>query len=45
MRLWVLMALNVTALKREYPEVMNGPNGEKEIEVFRRKWVFYFYVN
>ena len=29
----------VPALKEEYPDVMNGPNGPKEIEIFKRKWV------
>lgn len=32
----------VPALKNQYPDVMNGPSGEEEIEVFRRKWVYYF---
>ncbi|KAJ3553768.1 hypothetical protein NM688_g3441 [Phlebia brevispora] len=30
------------ALKKEHPELMSGPNGEEEIEVFRRKWIYYF---
>ncbi|KAF8073417.1 CFS1-like protein [Lyophyllum atratum] len=29
----------VPALKREYPEVMCGPRGKEEIEVFKRKWI------
>ncbi|KAJ3992330.1 CFS1-like protein [Lentinula boryana] len=29
----------VPALKREYPEVMGGKQGKKEIEVFKRKWI------
>jgi|ERR1700722_684025 len=29
----------VPALKREYPEVMGGPTGRQEIEVFKRKWI------
>ncbi|KAJ7643992.1 CFS1-like protein [Roridomyces roridus] len=29
----------VPALKREYPDVMNGPRGKEEIEVFKRKWI------
>ncbi|GJJ15179.1 hypothetical protein Clacol_009455 [Clathrus columnatus] len=33
----------VPALKAEYPEVMNGEQGEDEIDVFRRKWIYYFY--
>ena len=28
-------------LKREYPEVMDGENGDEEVEVFRRKWIYY----
>ncbi|KAK7691989.1 hypothetical protein QCA50_005394 [Cerrena zonata] len=40
---WAFEDTIVPALKSEYPEVMNGPNGDKEIEVFRRKWIFYFY--
>ncbi|KAJ7069655.1 CFS1-like protein [Mycena amicta] len=32
----------VPALKREYPDVMNGPRGKEEIEVFKRKWVYYY---
>ncbi len=28
-------------LRREYPEVMGGENGDEEIEVFRRKWIYY----
>ena len=27
------------ALREEYPEVMAGENGAREVEVFRRKWV------
>ena len=33
------------ALKDEYPDVMNGPNGDEEIEVFKRKWIYYLYVH
>ncbi|KII86625.1 hypothetical protein PLICRDRAFT_114061 [Plicaturopsis crispa FD-325 SS-3] len=29
----------VPALKREYPDVMDGPRGLEEIEVFKRKWI------
>ncbi len=29
----------VPALKREYPDVMSGPRGKEEIEVFKRKWI------
>ncbi|KAJ7095728.1 CFS1-like protein [Mycena belliarum] len=32
----------VPALKREYPDVMNGPRGKQEIEVFKRKWIYYY---
>ncbi|KAJ7288149.1 CFS1-like protein [Mycena rebaudengoi] len=32
----------VPALKREYPDVMNGPRGKEEIEVFKRKWIYYY---
>ncbi|KAI0087071.1 cyclopropane-fatty-acyl-phospholipid synthase [Irpex rosettiformis] len=32
----------VKALREEFPEVMDGPRGEEEIEVFRRKWLYYF---
>ncbi|CAK5284066.1 unnamed protein product [Mycena citricolor] len=32
----------VPALKREYPTVMNGPRGKEEIEVFKRKWIYYY---
>ncbi|KAJ7677474.1 CFS1-like protein [Mycena rosella] len=32
----------VPALKREYPDVMNGPHGKEEIEVFKRKWIYYY---
>lgn len=28
-------------LKREYPEVMNGENGDEEVEAFKRKWIYY----
>ncbi|KAI0821219.1 Mycolic acid cyclopropane synthetase-domain-containing protein [Irpex lacteus] len=30
------------ALRDEFSEVMNGPRGAEEIEVFRRKWLYYF---
>ena len=29
----------VPSLMREYPDVMAGPNGREEIEVFKRKWI------
>ncbi|TDL16233.1 cyclopropane-fatty-acyl-phospholipid synthase [Rickenella mellea] len=32
----------VPALREEYPDVMNGPDGAKEIEVFKRKWLYYY---
>ncbi|KAJ6508516.1 CFS1-like protein [Mycena sanguinolenta] len=32
----------VPALKREYPDVMNGSRGKQEIEVFKRKWIYYY---
>ncbi|KAL0581175.1 hypothetical protein V5O48_000865 [Marasmius crinis-equi] len=32
----------VPALKREYPETMSGPMGKQEIEVFKRKWLYYY---
>ncbi|KAF7298882.1 hypothetical protein MIND_00836200 [Mycena indigotica] len=32
----------VPALRREYPDVMNGPRGKQEIEVFKRKWIYYY---
>ncbi|KAJ3830653.1 cyclopropane-fatty-acyl-phospholipid synthase [Lentinula raphanica] len=35
----------VPALKREYPEVMDGKQGRKEIEVFKRKWIYTNYAN
>jgi hypothetical protein len=28
----------------EFPDVMKGPRGAEEIEVFRRKWLYYLYV-
>ncbi|KAJ7781761.1 CFS1-like protein [Mycena maculata] len=31
----------VPSLKREYPDVMNGPRGKEEIEVFKRKWIYH----
>ncbi|KAG6887994.1 hypothetical protein C0992_009974 [Termitomyces sp. T32_za158] len=30
----------VPSLKTEYPDVMCGPRGREEIEVFKRKWIF-----
>jgi len=30
------------ALREEYPEVMAGENGRYEIEVFKRKWIYYY---
>ncbi|KAI0077595.1 S-adenosyl-L-methionine-dependent methyltransferase [Panus rudis PR-1116 ss-1] len=38
---WSFDSVIVPALKKEYPE-MSGPNGEFEIEVFRRKWIYYY---
>ncbi|TFK69533.1 cyclopropane-fatty-acyl-phospholipid synthase [Pluteus cervinus] len=32
----------VPALEQEYPEVMRGENGRKEVEVFKRKWIYYY---
>ncbi|KAI0343565.1 CFS1-like protein [Trametopsis cervina] len=32
----------VTALRDEFPDVMQGARGREEIEVFRRKWIYYF---
>ncbi|KAF9267297.1 cyclopropane-fatty-acyl-phospholipid synthase [Marasmius fiardii PR-910] len=32
----------VPALQREYPETMSGPRGRDEIEVFKRKWIYYY---
>jgi len=32
----------VPALKAEHPDVMLGPRGPAEIEVFKRKWIYYF---
>ncbi|KAH0586548.1 hypothetical protein H2248_007774 [Termitomyces sp. 'cryptogamus'] len=29
----------IPALKREFPDVMCGPTGMQEIEVFKRKWI------
>ncbi|THG94401.1 hypothetical protein EW145_g8147 [Phellinidium pouzarii] len=29
------------ALKAEYPDIMAGENGQREIEVFKRKWIYY----
>ncbi|KAG6844466.1 hypothetical protein H0H87_006690 [Tephrocybe sp. NHM501043] len=31
----------VPALKREYPSIMCGVGGKEEIEVFKRKWIYY----
>ncbi|KAL0961278.1 hypothetical protein HGRIS_006238 [Hohenbuehelia grisea] len=31
----------VPSLKREYPETMGGARGREEIEVFKRKWIYY----
>ncbi|KAI5123172.1 hypothetical protein M0805_000872 [Coniferiporia weirii] len=30
------------ALREEYPDVMAGENGRSEIEVFKRKWIYYY---
>ncbi|KAF8526765.1 hypothetical protein JB92DRAFT_2871686 [Gautieria morchelliformis] len=27
---------------KEYPDTMGGERGQKEIEVFKRKWIFGF---
>lgn len=32
----------VTALVKEYPAVMGGQRGRSEIEVFKRKWIYYY---
>ncbi|TFK52469.1 CFS1-like protein [Heliocybe sulcata] len=32
----------VPALIREYPSVMGGKRGREEIEVFKRKWIYYY---
>ncbi|KAG8920747.1 hypothetical protein FRC02_000715 [Tulasnella sp. 418] len=32
----------VDALKDEHPELLRGSKGAAEIEVFRRKWLYYF---
>lgn len=32
----------IPALKKDYPDVMCGPRGKEEIEVFRRKWLCLF---
>ncbi|KIJ42342.1 hypothetical protein M422DRAFT_31315 [Sphaerobolus stellatus SS14] len=32
----------VPALMKEYPEVMGGARGRNEIEVFKRKWIYYY---
>ncbi|KZT23480.1 CFS1-like protein [Neolentinus lepideus HHB14362 ss-1] len=32
----------VPALVREYPNVMGGERGRREIEVFKRKWIYYY---
>lgn len=32
----------VPALQAEHPEVMSGPQGQEEIEVFKRKWICEF---
>lgn len=29
------------ALKEVYPDVMDGPNGVEEIQVFKRRWIYY----
>ncbi|KAI0688988.1 S-adenosyl-L-methionine-dependent methyltransferase [Cytidiella melzeri] len=31
-------------LRDEFPDVMNGPRAKEEIEVFRRKWIYYLYA-
>lgn len=33
------------ALKKEYPEVMNGVNGQYEVGVFKRKWICKYHQN
>ncbi|KAF7314416.1 hypothetical protein MKEN_00914400 [Mycena kentingensis (nom. inval.)] len=40
--LYVFESTIVPALKREYPDVMNGPRGKEEIEVFKKKWLYYY---
>ncbi|KAH7919588.1 cyclopropane-fatty-acyl-phospholipid synthase [Leucogyrophana mollusca] len=32
----------IPALRAEYPSVMSGPRGMHEIEVFKRKWLYYY---
>ncbi|KAJ8509309.1 hypothetical protein ONZ45_g8522 [Pleurotus djamor] len=32
----------VPSLCKEYPDVMSGKNGRAEIEVFKRKWLYYY---
>jgi len=32
----------VPALKAEYPDTMDGPAGEEEIQVFKRRWIYYY---
>ncbi|KZS93423.1 cyclopropane-fatty-acyl-phospholipid synthase [Sistotremastrum niveocremeum HHB9708] len=32
----------VPSLIRQHPEVMTGPHAQEEIEVFKRKWLYYF---
>ncbi|KAF8588585.1 CFS1-like protein [Ramaria rubella] len=32
----------VPALRREYPNTMGGERGMREIEVFKRKWIYYY---
>ncbi len=29
----------VPALQRQYPDIMTGPQGRSQIEVFKRKWI------
>ncbi|KAF8516985.1 hypothetical protein JB92DRAFT_2907695, partial [Gautieria morchelliformis] len=32
----------VPALIKEYSDTMGGERGQKEIEVFKRKWIYYY---
>ncbi|KAJ8506955.1 hypothetical protein ONZ45_g10624 [Pleurotus djamor] len=33
----------VPSLRKEYPDVMDGKGGRYQAEVFKRKWLYYFY--
>ncbi|KAF8895131.1 S-adenosyl-L-methionine-dependent methyltransferase [Infundibulicybe gibba] len=32
----------VPALREEYPGLMDGAHGKEEVEVFKRKWIYYY---